>query len=164
MNINPLNIQLQISNLLLQHPELMEDEQFRADMIEASTGANELLTYLVRRVGETEAMAEGTSLYIQELAARKNRLSNRVDSMRAIIHKVMDVAKLPKVELPEATLSIRNGVPRVILTDEAALPDDCVKIIRSPDKTKIKELLSGGGIVPGAFLSNAEPSLTIRVK
>ncbi len=164
MNINPQNIQLQISNLLLQHPELMEDEDFRADMIEGCTNAPEFLSLLVRRIGETNALAEGTSLYIQELAARKNRLSARVEGMRTLIQKVMDVAQLQKLELSEATLSIRNGTPKVILTDETALPDDCVKVIRSPDKAEIKLRLAAGQTVPGAVLSNPEPSLTIRTR
>lgn len=164
MKINPEQVRLQISNLLLQYPELADDEELRADMIEGETEAPELLALLVRRIGETKAIAEGTKAYVQELCARGQRLDRRVDGIRSLIHKIMDDAKLPKIELDVATISFRNSPPKVMLTDEAALPDDCVKIIRSPDKTAIKEKLVAGETVPGACLSNQEPSISIRTR
>lgn len=164
MKINPEQVRLQISNLLLQYPELADDEELRADMIEGETEAPELLAMLVRRIGETKAIAEGTKAYVQELCARGQRLDRRVDGIRSLIHKIMDDVRLPKLELAEATLSIRAGTQKVVLTDETALPDDCVKVIRNPDRTAIKEKLTSGETVPGAVLSNPEPSLTIRTR
>jgi len=78
--------------------------------------------------------------------------------------KLMEMARLPKIELVPATLSIRAGQPRVIVTDEAVLPDNCVRIKREPNKIAIKELLGRGEQIAGAELSNSEPSLTVRVK
>ena len=49
-----------------------------------------------------------------------------------------------------------------MITDETALPPDCLRMHPKPDTTKIKELLSRGDIVPGAEMSNAAPVLTIR--
>ena len=69
-----------------------------------------------------------------------------------------------RIELPEATLSIRVGMPKVVVTDEAVLPDTLCRIKREPDKTKIKESLLAGNAVEGAVLSNAEHTLTIRTK
>lgn len=164
MKINPEQVRLQISNLLLLHPELEEDKEFLADMIEGATDAHELLSILVRQIGETKAISDGTKGYVQELCERGRRLDRRVEGFRSLIHKIMETAQIPKIELAEATISIRNGTPKVMLTDEAALPDDCVKVVRNPDKTKIKEKLIAGETVPGACLSNSEPGLTIRTR
>jgi hypothetical protein len=78
--------------------------------------------------------------------------------------QLLQAAHLRKLELPECTLSIRIGVPRVIIVDETEIPDEFCRIVSSPDKTKIKAALSEFKSVPGATLSNAEDGLTVRVK
>jgi hypothetical protein len=78
--------------------------------------------------------------------------------------KLMTHAGLRRVVLPEATLSIRAGQPRVIITDEAALPPDCVRVRTEPDKVAIKDRLMRGEPVPGATLSNSESVLSVRTK
>jgi len=157
-------IEQEIANLVLHYPELADDEQLRADMIEGETEAFEFLSRVVRSIGENKALASGIADYLGELAERKSRVERRIDAFRALAFHVMQKADLRKVELPEATLSVRNGTQKVIVSDETALPDTCIKVVRSPDKTAIKERLSAGEEVPGAFLSNGEPSISIRVK
>lgn len=157
-------IQQEIANLILLYPELEGDEQLRSDMIEAETDAHQFLTMLVRRIGETGALSEGTALYIKDLVERKARFERRIEALRSLAFKIMNAADVRKVELSEATLSIRAGTPKVILTDEKLLPDDCVQVVRNPDKATIKLKLAAGGMIPGAVLSNAEPSLSIRIK
>lgn len=152
-----------IEFLLAAYPEMGEDEALRIGMIEGETDAFEFLSKLTRKIGEAKALTEGTDLYIKELRERTARVDRRIEGLRFLAFKVMEAADLKKAELPEATLSIRNGVPKVVITDEAALPDILCRIKREPDKTKIKELLERGP-VNGAVLSNAEPTLSIRVK
>lgn len=164
MKINPEAVRLQINNLLVQYPELLDDDILRADMIEAETEAPEVLAMLVRRIGETEAIADGTKGYVLELCERGKRLDRRVEGLRSLIFKIMDDARLPKIELAEATISIRNGTPKVILQDAEALPEDCIRTKREPDLPTIKLKLVAGQTVPGACLSNPEPSLTIRTR
>lgn len=154
----------QIIALLLAHPELVEDEVLREDMIEGSTTTFEFLSKIVRLIGENGALFEGTSLYIQELLARKGRLVRREEALRSFIFKIMLSADLSKVQLPEATLSIRDGQPKVIITDEHLILDQYCRIRREPDKIAIKEVLASGGIISGAELSNSPPSLSIRIK
>jgi hypothetical protein len=164
MLLPPAYIQQQINNLLLNYPELAEDEILRADMIEAETDANEFLSQVVRAIGANKVLATGTKAYIDELSERKARIERRDEALRSVALKIMQTADLKKAELPEATLSIRNGTPKVVIIDETALPPDCVRTTVSPDKTAIKEKLSSGQAVPGAEMSNGEPTLSIRVK
>jgi hypothetical protein len=163
MKLDPRAIQHEIHNLLATNPELAEDDQLRADMVEGETDAFDFLSMLTRKIGENTSLAVGTDLYISTLKERNERIYRRIEAFRALAFKIMCAADLKKAELPEATLSIRSGAPRVIITDEAALPDSACRIKREPDKTKIKELLQDGS-VPGAVLSNAEPVLSIRTR
>jgi Siphovirus Gp157 len=162
--LDPIFVQRQISDLLLANPELAEDEVLRADMIEGSTDAFEFLRTVVRKIGMTEATAHGTTEYIAQLRERQARLERREYALRQLIHKVMDTADLRKCELPEATLSIRAGQPKVVILNEAELPQEFMRVKTEPDKTKLKAAMQAHEHVPGAALSNAEPVLSIRVK
>lgn len=164
MRIDPQAVMQQVTQLLLVYPELGEDEILRADMIEGETDLNELLRSIVRKRQDAVQMVAAIKGSQDDLAARKARYERRDEAMRELAFKLMQHAELPKCELPEATLSIRNGTRKVIVTNEVMIPTACTKITRTPDKTKIKAMLESGQTVPGAELSNAEPSITIRVK
>lgn len=162
--LDPQIVQQQITGLLLEYPELAEDEILRADMIEAETMAFDLLDTVVRKIEDTKAIEEGTAARIKELQERKSRFERRIEGLRALAFKVMNTAELPKVELSTATLSIRKSPPQVVVHDEQSLPADCLRTTIAPDKAAIKEKFKAGQTVPGAYLTNAEPSLSIRVK
>lgn len=165
MQLDPLLVQQQIANLLLQYPELAEDEILRADMIEGETDAFSLLTEIVRRIEDAKALRDGTKDRLDDLKFRKDRFARRIDALRDLAFKVMDFANLQKAELAEATLSIRKGQPQIVgEPDIAKLPDNLIKIIREPDKAAIKEALQNGKSVPGCELGNGHPSISIRIK
>lgn len=163
-NLDLHSVQQAITSLLLEHPELEEDEVLRADSIEGQTSAFEFLSGVIRKIGATQAIANGTADYIGELQERKARLERRELALRALIFKVMATAELKKVELPEATLSVRNGTPRVVISNQHEIPSEFFRVIREPDKSKIKAAIIAGEYVPGTALTNAEPCLSVRVK
>jgi hypothetical protein len=157
-------IQQEIAALILLHPELEEDDILRADSIEGETRAFEFLARIVRKIGATRALADGTAEYIGQLQERKARFERREQALRAFCFKVMNTADLKKVELSEATLSIRAGQPKVVIINEHEIPDAFMRIKKEPDKTKIKTALQANEYVAGTALSNSEPALTIRTK
>ena len=57
-----------------------------------------------------------------------------------------------------------NGAKSAEITDEKALPDDCWRMKREPDKALIKARLARGDDIPGAVLITAPPSLVITSK
>jgi hypothetical protein len=57
-----------------------------------------------------------------------------------------------------------NGAKSAEITDEKALPNDCFRIKREPDKALIKARLNRGDDIPGAVLTQAPPSLVITSK
>lgn len=164
MRHDPFVIKVQLQQLMNSHPELLEDEGLREDMIEGSTDLYEYLQETENRRQHNETMAAALKLRIDMLAERRKRFEDSDDAMRRRMFKLLQAAQLRKVELLTATLSIRAGVPKVIVTDEDALPETFVRIKREPDKTRIKVALQDGIEVPGATLSNAEESLAILTK
>lgn len=164
MRLDPATVQQQIAALLVQYPELAEDEVLRADMIEGETEAFEFLSRIVRKIKETDAIVGGLFTYQGELTDRAHRMERRIEAFRALAFKIMQTADLRKAELPEATLSVRQGNAKVIITDETVVPDEYCRFKREPNKSVIKTALETGEYIPGATLSNAEPTLTVRVK
>ena len=164
MRLRPDIVRQQIDNLLVTYPELREDETLRLDMIEGETEAFEFLAMIVQLIEDTKALVEGAEARIAELRERVARFGRREEGLRALAFKIMSAADLRKAELPCATLSIRAGTPKVIVTDEAIIPDLLCTFERKVNKAKIKEMLAGGAEVRGAVMSNGESSLSIRVK
>jgi len=164
--LDPTFVRAQIELLRVSHPGIWDDgdEQLLADMLEAETGLNEFLAHVVDIMDDAEENIDGIETKMDQRKARKARFEQRYEAMRALAFKLMQQANVKKIVLPTATLSIRNGQPRVIITDEAALPENCIRIKREPDKVMIKELINQGVPITGAELSNAEPTLAVRVK
>ena len=161
--LNPAVVRQEIEKLKFLHPDILEDEEAWIASLESQTDFKELLTNIIRRLEDTKALASGTGERLQELAARKLRFEHRIDGLRDLIFKLMRSAKIDKLEMSEATLSMRHVPPSVIITDDTAIPDILCTFKRTPDKTKIKAALANCA-VPGATMSNGSKTISIRIK
>lgn len=154
----------QFDALIAAFPEIAEDEVLRADMFEGETELHEYLRAIenMRRGAATYAAA--IDIELDQLHARRDRFRRRDEAMRSLMLRILQWAELSKLELPEATISVSKGPTRVLIIDERAVPDRFCRIVRDPDRMKIREALNAFEDVPGASLSNAEPVLKVRVK
>lgn len=155
-------IRHEVELLLRNHPELAEDDVLRADMVEGETQAFEFLRKLELKRREALALRESLHSTIAEMKSRAARYDRRDGWLRHLMMKIMESAQLRRVELPEATLIVGLAPPKVIITDEEALPIDCWRIKKEIDKVKIRDWIKEGVSVNGAHLSNQEPVLSIR--
>jgi len=162
--LDPTLLRAHIDALRYSHPQIANEEDQWLLTLESETELHEFLARVIARMQDTDAKIEGLGGLIVQLKARCDRFEQRSDAMRALALRVMNWAEVRKIELPQATLSIRAGQPKVIITDESSLPPDCVRVRTEPNKTAIKEQLERGEHVPGAELSNSEPTLAVRVK
>lgn len=163
MRLDPALIRHQIENLKVLFPDLSDDEESWTLTLESETDVMELLKQTVDRMREAAGMAGGIAERIALLEIRQERYLRRETAMRWLAQCLLSAADLRKVELPEATLSLRSVPPSVIITDQTVLPKEVCKIEIKPDKTKIKELLKQGP-VPGASMSNGSETLSVRTK
>lgn len=158
-------LRLEIENLIRTFPEIAEDEVLRADMLEGETSISDILTDLIRMGEDARAMRDATKAQQGNLKARAERFDRRVEFTRALMMAILGSADLRKIELPEATIYLRNN-PQAIIgeVDGDALPDDLVKIERKPDRKKIRDALLAGAALDGLALSNSPPSVVVVVK
>jgi hypothetical protein len=164
-SLNPTVVRAQVERLRLLHPECWDDDdKLLLDMLEAETGLHEFLSAVAHRMQEASAHVAGLDALIEQNSKRRDRFDMRIQSLRNLASMMMLEAGVTRVEVAPITFSISNRPPKVIITDEAALPEDCIRIKREPDKALIRDRLRNGTPVPGATLSNQEPSLSVRTK
>lgn len=162
MNLDPTFIKQEITGLRLAYPDLDAEEWELS--LESETDLIEFLRSVERHRQDADTLAAAIDTQIDDLKARRNRYRLREDAMRRLAFNVMQHAGLKKAELPEATLSVRAGTPKVVITDESALTEDFIRTKREPAKDLIATMLKNGHAVPGAILSNAEPTLSVRIR
>ena len=151
-----------IEALLAEYPVLAEDDVMRADMFEAETDLHGIIIKLLDASREASSMADAIKIRMQEITVRKARYERKEEAFRALIQKILEHADIKKLELPEATLSLRSIAPAPFVTDPALIPEDCTRIKREPDMKAIKAAIEEGREVPGTAMSNGKISLTIR--
>ena len=146
-----------------QDPQI--DEQTLADTVEGLTDVHEILAAIVRAALADEALAVGLKGRIAEMQERLERLQERAAKRRQIVKDTMVELDLKKLTAADFSVSIRPGMPALMVIDEAAVPS----IYWEPRQPRLKrqELaldLKGGAEVAGATLSNPEPVLSVRTK
>ncbi len=139
-----------------------QTEESLADTIEGETQLDAAILATIRAALEREAMAEALGRMVEQMRARKDRLASGAETLRKAAKHAMTESGLTKLSAPDLTASVGNGPAKVVVTDEAALPEAYVRIKREPDKRAIGNALKDGHPVPGASLSNPEMQLTVR--
>jgi hypothetical protein len=141
-----------------------DDEQLKLDTLEGQTDLFEITRYLLGKVEEDEGVISALAEQISDRQARKQSAENRIKRRREAMMALIQAAKLEKLTLPEATLSVRAVAPKPLVTDEAAVPDEYCKVIRKPDLTAIKAGMESGAVISGVSTDNGGYSLTVRRK
>jgi hypothetical protein len=168
--MNTLQIAIVTSAIRSRVAELTQaDEETDAAALLATIArdvpeASDIIAALVRAIDEAETAMEGVASRMQALATRQKRHRAKIDTMRGLLLTVMEAAGQTKWRHPEFTVTVSNGRPGVLITDEAVLPEWFVEVERKPKKDAIKRDLEQGLSVPGAELSNGFPTITVRTK
>lgn len=110
---------------------------------------------------ETIETAENYLKYMDELKAKITYLKEqadritkkarsaqkRYDWLKQAIEYYLRATGQNKQEIGTYTVSIRKNPPKVVIDDEQWLPDDYCSIVRTADKTKIKDAMTDGKLV-----------------
>ena len=150
-----------IELLLERYPELREDEELKADMLEGATDFNETMDKLLRRTQDSIYLGKACQDAERDIHNRRKRFEKRVEFGRELMKHLMEAADVRKMEFPTATLSLMNTAPQVVILNEHEIPDDFMRIKKEPNKVLLKEMLEKMD-VRGATLSNGGTSLVIR--
>jgi hypothetical protein len=149
--------------LLRRFPSLADDEQTLLDTLDGESDFDRQVLAVLRSADHDDMLAAGIESRLDELQGRKARLAERVTQKRSAILAAMQMAGRKKVELPDATVSVRATPAKVIITDEALVPPGYFEP-QAPrlSKTAVKAALDEGTEVPGAMMSNGGVTLSIR--
>jgi hypothetical protein len=145
---------------------LEDDEQLKVDMIEGQTDLFDVVRAILNANEDDEGTIEVLEQQIGARQIRKDRAKARIERRKQAITSLMDCAGLTKLQLEEATLSLRTLLPRPKVADADALPPAFVNetIIRKPDLDAIKVAVEQGAEIPGVVMTNGSSSLTVRRK
>lgn len=134
-----------------------------ADMIEGETGLHEAIGKVLDGVIDDEGLLAGIAAITSAYADRAKRIADRVIRRRNAIERAMSVGELTKLELPQATLSLRRVPPKLHIVSEATIPDS-FWVPQPPklDRGEIAAAIKAGHEVPGAALDNGSTTLAIR--
>ena len=144
--------------------ELTDDKDTIADTIDGETNLKETIHGVLKAIGEDEILTDGIGVAIHALQQRKERCEWRIEKRRKAILLAMQAGEMPKIIYPEATISVGLARSKVVVTDEAKIPD----IFFDPlppqlNKAKLKAALSvAGNGIEGAALNNGGVQLTIK--
>ena len=146
-----------------QDPDL--DEQTLTDTVEGLTDLHEILAAIVRAALTDEALATGLKSRIAEMQERLERLQERATKRRQVVKDTMVELDLKKLTVPDFSVSIRPGMPALLVIDEAAVPSIYWEP-REPrlDRQGLLAELKQGAEITGVTLSNPEPVLSVRTK
>ena len=141
------------------------DEQTLADTVEGLTDLHEIIAAIVRSALTDEALATGLKGRIAEMQDRLDRLQDRASKRRQMAKDVMVELDLKKITAPDFTVSIRPGMPALLVLDEAAVPS----IYWQPSAPRLNRQgllseLKDGADITGVTLSNPEPVLSVRTR
>jgi len=151
-------------NLLLNIRDIIgDDEEMIVTAIEGETDLKEVISQAVDRISEVNAHQEVLAARIDALRKRKERFEGQAERIKAAIHIAMGQGELRKLELPQATISIRAVPPKAEVIDESLIPSKFWKP-QDPklDKKAVLDALKAKEDVPGATLSNGGETISIR--
>src|SRR5262249_8471073 len=131
------------------------DDRTLTDTVEGLTDLYEIIAAIVRSALSGEALATGLKGRLLAMQGGWGRLENRAMKRRQIVKDVMVDLDLKKITAPDFSVSIRPGLPALMIIDAAAVPS----IYWQPTAPRLKrqELLTelrNGTEVEGVALSN----------
>lgn len=139
-----------------------DDAVLLHDMVEGETEFFEAVERCLDEMGECEIHVAGLSDHIKKMTDRKSRYKNRIDRLRGAIDQAFQMAEVKTHQFDCATVTTKAVPPKLIITDEAAIPSTF--FTPQPPALDRKALLDAvkSGEVEGASLSNGGQSIQIR--
>jgi hypothetical protein len=141
------------------------DEQTLTDTVEGLTDLHDIVAAIVRAALADEALATGLKGRIVEMQDRLARLQDCSAKRRQIAKDVMLELEIRKITAPDFTVSIRPGMPSLLILNEAAVPSIYWQPVASRlDRQGLLNELKAGADIKGVTMSNPEPVLSVRTK
>ncbi len=142
-----------------------DDERLFHDMMVGETDIDHIVQRIHDQIASDEEMLVGIKERAAALRERQQRIAARRDAAKALIGKVLRAGHLKKLELPEVTYSVRDGKPKLSVTDPDAVPGEYSRIKTEPDMALIKDAFADSETLPNWLVwQDATDVVTARSK
>jgi hypothetical protein len=143
---------------------LGEDDPDLNEIIQNETNIDFLLDKLVFKYACEADMQEAINSHIDTLSARHASSQKRQESLKNVIQIIMETLPDKTKRLSAGTITLKAVAPKVVVTDEALLPDDVfeTKTVKKLVKAKVDELYQANGSLAGCYLTNGGQTISIR--
>ena len=162
----------ELTSDLLQLQELLEDsvedEQLLRDTLEAVQGEYDAkMEAYAKVIKNLEADMEALKIEAKRLTDKRKVLENNVSRLKTAMYDSMKATGITKAGGQLFTVAIqKNGGKLPVIMAEGAdlsvLPDQLVKVTRTPELDAIRELLEVDKVVEGFTLGERGESLRIK--
>lgn len=152
------------AELLASYPEIEEDDDLKADMLEGETDLHTIANRIIKRKLDARAMSAGIKERKKEISERQARYERQENGYTNLLKSLMIAADVDKLTLPDATISVTKLRVVVEITNEDDIPQGFVEIKRVPKKDEIKQALQAGEEIPGAKLVLTDEGLMVRTR
>jgi len=106
------------------------------------------------------AEAEAIQDAANAMTARSKRVKARAESLKQYLLFSLQAVNMPKLKYNEFTVSVRDNPVSVKIGEDAVIPDEFMVTPEppppQPDKKAIKDALTSGREIPGAWLERGQ--------
>lgn len=124
------------------------DEDLFHDMMLGESPVDIVAARIWEQVARDTEMLAGIKERKAAIAERQTRIEDRIAAGKRAIGQVLRAARLAKLELPEVTLSVRDGRSKLEIVTPEAVPAEYQRNKPEPDKTKINETFANDDALP----------------
>lgn len=140
-----------------------DDADLIHDTVEGETDLFEAVERALGEIAECEMVQAGCADMKQRLSDRETRAKNRAEKLRGLIDQAFQLAEISSHKFATATITTKRVPPKLIVTDEAAIPARFYAP-QPPklDRKALADALKSEGPQPGAEMSNGGTTIKIR--
>lgn len=130
-------------------------------LVEFAGDLNETIKNTGLYLFELDSEAQQIDAQIKRLNARKDGMKRRAETLKNLMLDAMTSTGLKKVQDPLVTVSLRKS-SSVVVDDMSLIPENCVKVEKTPILAEVKKLLQAGEISSAAAHIQEKQSVMIK--
>ena len=141
------------------------DDETLQDTLEGISDLPDLIKALIRSSLDDEALIGALKQRVEDMQARLSRFRDRFERKRELASWAMSGAEITKIQTEDFTLCLRQGPPRLDVTDQDKVPEEYL-IPQPPkiDRAGLIGALKRGDVIPGTALVEGQMHVAVRVR
>lgn len=140
-----------------------DDAELIQSLIEGESDMKSSMSRLIYRYNEILAQIESIKKIKKRYNDRLKRKKKQIDRMKQYAQVALESAGIENINLPEATVYLSDARGGLSIEDNADLPDQYIRVKKSPDKRALRKAIESGEEIKGVSIEPSKKALNIRV-